>query len=242
MTTAWLIARRELSGYFRTFSGYIIAAAVLFIDGLLFNAFAMGGQANRLSTEVLSQFFYFSSGTTMIASLFLSMRLFAEERQTGTFVLLAASPASGRSIVFGKYLSALIFLSLMTLATVFMPLLILVNGKLALGHVAVGYLGLILLGSATLAIGTLGSALARSQLVAIVVSAGFVVTLIVIWLLSTITDHALGQVFVSLALWGKHFPPFLSGTLNLRDVAYYVLVTYVALYLATQALEAKRWD
>jgi ABC-2 type transport system permease protein len=108
--------------------------------------------------------------------------------------------------------------------------------------VAVGYLGLLLLGSATLAIGTLGSALARSQLVAIVVSAGFVVTLIVIWLLSTITDRALGDVFVALALWGKHYPPFQMGTLNLRDVAYYVLVTYVALYLATQALEAKRCD
>ncbi|HEY5283097.1 MAG TPA: ABC transporter permease subunit, partial [Polyangia bacterium] len=170
MTATWLIARRELGAYLRTMSGYVIAAVVLFVDGILFNVRALGSQQDRLSTEVLSQFFENSSGLVMAAAVFLSMRLLAEERQNGSMVLLASSPVRERDIILGKFLSAFIFLSLITLAGLFMPMLIMVNGKLSVGHVAAGYLGLLLLGSAALAIGTLGSTLARSQLLAAIIS------------------------------------------------------------------------
>jgi ABC-2 type transport system permease protein len=241
MTATWLIARRELGAYLRTMSGYVIAAAVLFVNGILFNAFALGSQHDRLSTEVLSQFFYFSSGTTMIASVFLSMRLLAEERQTGTMVLLASSPVHEREIVLGKFFSALIFLALVTLAGSFMPMLILVNGKLSFGHVAAGYLGLLLLGSAALAVGTLGSALARSQVLAAIISGGMVVGLVVVWLLGSITESPLSEVFLALALWGRHFPPFQAGIIHLRDVVYYLAVAYAALFVTIRVVEARRW-
>jgi ABC-2 type transport system permease protein len=241
MTAMLLIARRELAAYLRTMSGYIIAAAVLVVDGILFNAFALGSGSDRLSTEVLGQFFYFSSGTTMIASVFLSMRLLAEERQTGTMALLASSPVRERDIVIGKFLSALAFLSLFTLASGFMPLLVMVNGKLSLGHVAAGYLGLLLLGSAALAIGTLGSTLARSQVLAAIVSGLMLVGLIIVWLLGAVTERPLNEVFLALALWGRHFPPFQAGIINLRDVVYYLAVTYTALFISIRVLEARRW-
>jgi len=241
MTATWLIARRELSAYLRTMSGYVIAAVVLFVDGILFNVRAMGTQQDRLSTEVLSEFFFNSSGLTMAAAVFLSMRLLAEERQNGSMVLLASSPVREREIVLGKFLSAFIFLTLMTLAGVFMPMLILVNGKLALGHVAVGYLGLLLLGSAALAIGTLGSTLARSQLLAAIISGSLVVCLIVVWMVGTVTERPLNDVFFALALWGRHFPPFQAGIVNLRDVVYYLAVTYFALFVSVRVLEARRW-
>jgi ABC-2 type transport system permease protein len=153
MTATWLIARRELGGYLRTMSGYIIAASALFVQGILFNALALGSDQNRLSTEVLSQFFWVYSGTIIVVSVLLSMRLVAEERQTGTIVLLSSSPVHEHEVVLGKFFSSLIFLVLITLPSVFMPLLILVNGKLSIGHVATGYLGLFLLGSACLATG-----------------------------------------------------------------------------------------
>jgi len=241
MTATWLIARRELSAYLRTMSGYVIAAVVLFVDGILFNVRAMGTQQDRLSTEVLSEFFFNSSGLTMAAAVFLSMRLLAEERQNGSMVLLASSPVREREIVLGKFLSAFIFLTLMTLAGVFMPMLILVNGKLSLGHVAVGYLGLLLLGSAALAIGTLGSTLARSQLLAAIISGSLVVCLIVVWMVGTVTERPLNDVFFALALWGRHFPPFQAGIINLRDVVYYLAVTYFALFVSVRVLEARRW-
>ena len=161
MSAAFLIMRRELGAYFRSMTGYIIAAAVLVVDGILFNAFALGGPDKR-SGEVLVAFFYISSGTMMIASIFLSMRLLAEEKQTGTLVLLTSSPIRDRDIILGKFLSGWVFLSLITLATAFMPALIMVHGKISFGHLATGYLGLLLLGCATMAIGTFGSAIART--------------------------------------------------------------------------------
>ncbi len=235
-----LIARRELGAYLRTMSGYIIIAAVLAVDGLLFNAYALGGLDKR-SSEALSLFFYFSSGTTMIASVFISMRLLAEERQTGTLALLYSSPIRDVEIIVGKFLSALCFLAILTLLSVYMPLLIFVNGKISIGHLAAGYLGLLLLGSAALAIGTFGSALAGSQVMAAIASGCLVVTMLVSWLIGRVAEHPLSELFSALALHGQHFAPFQAGLVHLRDVVYYVVVTYVFLFAATRVVEARRW-
>ena len=239
MRSTLLIMRRELGSYLRSMSGYIIAALVLLVDGLLFNALALAGE--KLSSEVLSQFFFNSSGVVMVASIFISMRLFAEERQTGTLVLLASSPVHDWEIVIGKFLAALVFLMLIMAATVFMPLLIFVNGKISLGHMAAGYIGLLLLGAASLAIGTFGSSLARTQVLAAIFSGCMVVGLVVCWMLAKVTEAPLNDMFTALALHGRHFPPFSSGAIHLRDVGYYLMLTYVALFSATRVMEARRW-
>jgi ABC-2 type transport system permease protein len=241
MTATWLIARRELGAYLHTMSGYVIAAAALFVQGILFNALALGSEQNRMSTEVLSQFFWVYSGTIIVVSVLLSMRLLAEERQTGTIVLLSSSPVRESEIVLGKFFSSLIFLVLITLPSVFMPLLILVNGKLSVGHVATGYLGLFLLGSACLAIGALGSTLARTQLLAVIISGGMIAGMILLYPIGSLTERPLSDVFFALGLWHRHFSPFQSGIINLRDVIYYLAVTYFALFLAVRVLEARRW-
>jgi ABC-2 type transport system permease protein len=237
---ALLIARRELAGYLRTLSGYVVIAVILGLNGLFFNAYALGGASKR-SAEVLSQFFYYSSGFTIVASVFISMRLLAEERQTGTLPLLYSSPLRDRDIVLGKFFAGLTFLGLYVLCTLYMPLLVMVHGKVSFGHVAAGYLGLLLLGSASLAVGTFGSALARNQLLAAITSAVLLVALILCWLLARITEQPLSDVFSAMSLWNQHFPPFQSGLVHVRDVVYYLVVTYVALFAATRVLEARRW-
>jgi ABC-2 type transport system permease protein len=241
MNAILLIARRELGAYFRSWTGYIIIAAVLVLDGLLFNGFALGSGMDHRSSDVLSQFFFFSSGVTMTASIFISMRLLAAERETATINLLLSSPVRDVEIVVGKYLSALGFLAVLLLASLYMPTMVLVAGKISWGHVFAGYLGLFLLGAATLAVGTFGSALTRSQILAVILSALMVVGLLVLWWVGRVTDRPLSQIFENLALWNLHFPPFQSGMIHLRDVVYYLAVTYVALFGATRVLEARRW-
>jgi ABC-2 type transport system permease protein len=239
MKSTLLIMRRELGAYLRSMSGYIIAALVLLVTGLLFNALALAGE--KLSSQVLSEFFFNTSGVVMVAAVFISMRLFAEERQTGTLVLLASSPIHDWEIVIGKFLAALVFLVLILAATVFMPLLIFVNGKVSFGHMAAGYIGLVLLGAASLAIGTFGSSLARTQVLAAIFSGCMVVALVVCWMLAKVTEAPLNDMFTALALHGRHFPPFSSGAIHLRDVGYYLMLTYVALFSATRVMEARRW-
>jgi len=231
-----------MGAYLRSPLGYIVIAVVLLIDGLLFNAFALGSDTARKSSEVLKQFFYFSSGTTMVASLFLSMRLLAEERSQGTLNLLFGSPVRDYQIVLGKYLSALTFLGGLTLLTIYMPGLILVHGKITFGQIAAGYLGLLLLGSAGLAIGIFGSALTKSQLVAIIISAAILVGLILSWLMALITDRPINELFTWLSIHNKHFQPFMTGLINTQDIVFYGSLTYFFLFLATRVLEARRWS
>ena len=240
MRATLLIARREIAAYLRTWTGYIIIACVLAADGLLFNGLVLTGP-DRRSSEVLNLFFYFASGGTMIASVFISMRLLAEERQLGTLQLLYSSPVRDWEIVVGKFLAAVAFLGVMTLATVHMPLLILVHGKVSFGHLLVGYLGLMLLGSAAIAVGTLGSTLARSQVTAVIFSSLMLVFMVIAWWIGRMTERPLSEVFSSLALHGQHFQPFQAGIIHVRDVVYYLAVIYFALFASTRVLEARRW-
>lgn len=240
MSRAWLIARRELGALLRSPMGIVVASAVLQIDGLLFHGYALPA-GHRLSAEVLREFFYISSGTTMIAALLLSMRLLAEERQAGTMVLLRSAPLAEWELVLGKYLAGMIFLGVLTLATAYLPALIFVHGRVSLGHLAVGYLGLLLLGSASLSIGLLGSALANRQLTAAVLGAAILVALLLTWWLARVTEPPLSGVFAALALYSRHFVPFMAGTLHLRDVVYYLSLTYFFLLLAVRVEAARRW-
>jgi ABC-2 type transport system permease protein len=236
-----IIFLRELSAYVRSPVGWIVAALVLLLDGILFQGMALGA-GRKLSAEVLRQFFYFSSGTTMIAAVALSIRLLAEERQQGTMVLLNTSPIRDVEIVAGKFLSAFVFLAGITLLTAYMPLLILVRGKISFAQVAVGYVGLLLLGSAALAIGLFASALTRHQLVAASVGGAMVGAMVLLYYLAQVLDPPLKTVVASLDLFAHHFTPFMSGILHLKDVVFYLSVTYFFLLLAVKTMEAKRWQ
>jgi ABC-2 type transport system permease protein len=240
MTATLLIMRRELGTYLRSMTGYVIAAILLLVDGLLFNIFAIGGD-DKLSAAVMAQFFFYTSGLTMIASVFISMRLVAEERQTGTLVLLTSSPVMDGEIILGKFLSGFLFLAMVLMLTIFMPLLILVNGKISVGHLIAGYLGLLLLGAAAMALGTLGSALARTQVLAAIFSGCMVTAMVLAWMLVQVTERPFKDVFANLAIHGKHFLPFQQGTIHLRDVVYYLMVTLVTLFAAVRVMEARRW-
>lgn len=240
MGNAILIAARELRGFFRSPLGFVIAAAVLLVDGLLYYAVALGGQA-RLSAEVLRDFFYFTSGTTMVAAILLSMRLFAEERQTGTFTLLNTAPVRDGEIVAGKFLSGFALVAGLTALTIYMPLLIFVHGRVSIGHILVGYLGLLFLGAASVAIGLFGSVLAKSQVVAAILGAAILVVLLVLWMVARETDPPLQAYLTGLALHNARFRPFMLGQLELEHCVYYTAVTYFFLLASTKTLEARRW-
>ena len=243
MGATGVIFRREIGAYLRSPMGYVVAAVVLLLDGLLFYAQALGPAAGeRLSGQVLAGFFYNASGLTAVAAVALSIRLVAEERQAGTQVLLDTSPVRDWEIVAGKFLSALAFLSGITVATLYMPLMILVNGRVSISQVAVGYLGLILLGSAVLAIGLFASSLTRQQVLAAATASVITGTLFLFWPLSQIVGPPLSRVFAALAIHGRHFSGFQSGLLHLRDVVYYLALTYVFLLAAVKVMEAKRWE
>ncbi len=243
MRAVRVIFRRELGAYLTSTMGYVVAAVMLLLDGLLFYGQALGPAAGeRLSTDVLTRFFFTTSGLVAIAAVVLSTRLLAEERQLETLVLLNTSPVKDTQIVVGKFLSALAFLTVITSLTVYMPLMIMVNGKVSFGQVGVGYLGLVLLGSAVIAIGVFASSLTRHPLLAAFLGAAFVGIMFLFWPLGLVIPYPLSVVFQGLAIHGRHFTGFEVGVLQLKDVVYYLAVTYFFLLMATKAMEAKRWE
>lgn len=235
-----LVARRDLAAYLNNYWGYAVIAAVLLIDGLLFNAVAMGSTA-RYSSEVIEKFFWGSFGVTAITAVLLTMRLVAEERQTGTLALLDSCPLSPWQVIGGKYTAAMAVLLFMILCTVFMPALVMVNGKVSSGQVFAGYLGLILVAAASAAIGTFFSAISRSQLVAGFLTLVVVGFFVLAWLLAKVSNPPLQDIFSYMGFYDRHFTGFGKGQVNSEDVVFFLSVAFGFLTLSTRYMAARRW-
>jgi ABC-2 type transport system permease protein len=241
MRNIGLILRRELGSYLRTPSGYIIAALALLVDGVFFNALAVGSQP-RLSTEVLQEFLLWAGRIHLVAAVMVSFRLLAEERATGTQVLLFTSPIREGEIVVGKFLASLIFLSILALLSIYLPALIFVNGKVSWGHIAAGYIGLVLLMASILSVGVFASALVKHQLLAVVVAGAFVAMLELCWVISQISDPPLNTLIAYFAPFSKHYTPFIRGLVQMSDIVYHASVVFFCLLAATRVLKSQRWQ
>jgi ABC-2 type transport system permease protein len=241
MRATRVIYRRELGAYLRSPFSWVIAALVLLTDGIFFQGFVLRGE--QLSAVVLERFFYFSSGVTMGAGILLSFRLINEERTNHSMILLNTSPVRDSQIILGKYLAALTFLVILLALSIYMPLLIKVRGKISFPQIMVGYLGLLLLGSAALALGTFASTLARNQLVAGFVALVMLIIMVFLFQFARALEGTVRDVLQELDLWWIHFQNgFMRGVLNLKDVVFYLAVTYFFLLLSVKTLEAKRWQ
>lgn len=239
MTTIGLIAKRELHAFLFSPLGYVITGAVLFLHGLWFNVIVMAGE--KRSSEVLEAFFFHSSGFVAVVAVLVSMRLFAEEKQNGTIVLLQTSPATEWEVVLGKFMGALTFLTGYLALTGFMPALVAVNGKVTVGHLLSGYFGLVLLGGVVLAVGALASSLVNSQLLAAVLGGVMVMALFTCWMIARKVDGPVGDVVGYLDLMDKHYRSFSRGILKSSTIAYYLSLTYLALLGTVSVLSARRW-
>ena len=241
MRATIIIYRRELGTYLRSPYGWVIASIVLLIDGLLFQGLAMNGEMR--SAYVLERSFYYWSAIPLFAGVLLSFRLLSEERQNHSMILLNTSPIRDSEIVIGKFLAALTFLAIVLALSIYMPILVKINGKITWSQVLVGYMGLFLLGAATLAIGLFASALTRQQLVAAVAAAAMVAVMCFIHVLASKSDPPLKEVIEQVDLWWVHYQyGFMKGVLNLKDIIYYLAATYFFLLLSVKTLEAKRWQ
>jgi ABC-2 type transport system permease protein len=240
MSAVVLIAQRELLSFFKGTMGWVVVAALLLLDGLLFHGMAMG-TGEHLSSEVLRAFFHFSFGVTAAAGVLLAMRVLAAEVKDGTAVLLYTAPVGDWQIVLGKWLAAFSFVLLLVALTFYLPWMISIHGTVQSGHVMAGYLGLGLVGAASTAIGTFCSSLTRHQLVAGVLGGVLVISFVVMWMISKVASPPIDGVLSYLSMYDKHFLPFSKGTIQLRDVVFFGSVTFFFLLGARVVLGARRW-
>jgi len=241
MAATRIIYRRELGAYLRSPFAWVIAAVLLLVDGIFFRGFVLPGQ--NLSASVLEKFFYFSSGVALAAGLLLSFRLISEERSTNSMVLLTTSPVRDSEIIVGKFLAALTFLAILLAMSIYMPLLIKVRGKITYSQIMVGYLGLLLIGSATLSMGLFASSMVKNQVLSAVIGLAIMIIMVFLFQFAKTLDGTIKDVLQELDLWWIHFQNgFMRGVLNLKDLIYYLAVSYFFLLLSVKTLEAKRWQ
>ncbi|HWO23616.1 MAG TPA: ABC transporter permease subunit [Kofleriaceae bacterium] len=241
MAATSIIYRRELGAYVRSPFAWVIAALFLFVNGILFLAYVLPGQ--KLSAVVLELFFQFAGLTSFGLGLLLSFRLIAEERTTHSMVLLNTSPVRDSEIIVGKFLAALTFMIILLALTIYMPLLIKVRGKITGSQILVGYIGMLMVGSAALSIGLFASALVKNQFLAAVIGLVLLVVLGNLFRFASTLEGNVRTVLGDIDLfWVHYMGGFMRGVLNLKDIIYYLAVIYFFLLLGVKTLEAKRWQ
>ena len=172
----------------------------------------------------------------------ITMRLFAEEKRTGTIELLATSPVTDLQIVLGKFFAALSLYALMILAGMlnFGLLWIYATTKPEWKPLATGALGLLLLGASFIALGLFISSLTRNQIVAGILA---FCLFLGIWVLGWMDDPMGGPVMRTLSYLGitSHLEDLTKGIVDLKDVVYYLSVITFGLFLTHQSVESQRW-
>jgi len=232
-----IISRRELKSYLASPMAYVVAAVFLGLSGAFFSTYLAG--TNYADTSIKG-FLNAAQFLILLFAAVLTMRLIAEEKKLGTWELLLTVPVRDSEIILGKFLGSLAVLSGMLVLTLYYPLLLMFFGDPDLGPIATSYLGLLLLGSASLAVGIFASSLASNQIVAAVVAGGILYALWFLGIASSLAPKALGELLSSISL-SHHFPDFVRGIVDTRAVVYYLSVTALFLYLAMRSIEADRW-
>ena len=238
------IFRRELSSYFDTPLAYVFIVIFLIVSMAFtfsFGRFYENGQADLLP------FFTFHPWLYLFLVPALSMRLWAEERKSGSIELLMTLPVTVWQAVIGKFLAAWAFTGI-ALALTF-PIWITVNylGEPDNGVIIASYVGSLLMAGAFLAVGCCLSALTRNQVIAFVLTVtvcfvlvaagmGIVLDFLRLWTPQPIVDTVASMSFLT------HFNSIARGVIDLRDLIYYLLMISFWLYATAVILDLKKSD
>lgn len=239
----WAVLKRELKGYFATPVAYVFLVIFLFFAGYLpfRDGFFEIRQADlRLFFTNLPLLFVFMVPST-------AMRLWAEERKSGSVELLLTLPITVPQAVLGKFFAAWAFLGIALLLTFPLPAVVAYLGDPDTGQIATGYLGSFLMAGGFLAIGSFFSALTKNQVIsfilsvvacAILVFAGNPTTLDY---LSANISPAIVGVVENLS-FQTHFESMMRGVVEFKDISYFVILIAAWVYACTLILEERKAD
>ena len=241
MHSFWAVFKRELKGYFATPVAYVFLVIFLFFAGYLpfRDGFFEIRQADlQLFFSNLPLLFVF-----MVPSA--AMRLWSEERKSGSIELLLTLPITVPQAVLGKFLAAWGFLGIALLLTLPLPLTAAYLGNPDGGQIGVGYLGAFLMAGGFLAIGSFFSALTKNQVISFILSVVACAVLVfagnpsTLSYLSATLSPALINVVESLS-FQNHFDSMMRGVLELKDVSYFVILIAAWIYACMIILEERK--
>jgi ABC-2 type transport system permease protein len=253
MRNILVICKKELSSYFVSPIAYLLLTMFTLIFGFFFwnsvGYFNMMG----LESQMRGQSFPMSvneyvirpllSNVSVIGLFFIpmiTMRLFAEEKRTGTIELLATSPIRDIEVILGKWLAAVMLYVVMLVFSAINFAFLFKYGNPDWRPLAIGYLGLLLQAGGLLAVGTFISTLTKNQIIAGAATFG---VCLMLWVMEWVAGY-------ETAAWAKvlaymsvitHFESFAKGVLDSKDALYYVSLIFLGLFLTSRSMESLRW-
>ncbi len=252
-----LIFKKELRSYFNSLIAYVVIAMFLLITGYFFYnllaTFSVVSFQAQTNPMLAKQYNLLNINETVVRPLFgnisiimllmtplLTMRLFAEEKKTGTIELLLTYPVQDIDVVMGKFMACFTVFLAMLAPTVTYPILLLALGEPEIIPILTGYLGLILLGAAFISLGIFTSSLTENQIISASVAFGM---LFFFWLISysvMLVSASLGKIISYIAI-NEHLESLAKGVVDTEDLIYYLCFILLFLFLTLRSLESKRW-
>lgn len=237
----WVIFKHEFRLYFVSPIVYLIGAVwFLFASGFFFLSllqFNQGGEPNMSGMHQPMVFLMIFIAPA------LTMRLLSEEVRTGTHELLFTAPVRDWEIIVGKWLGVWGVFTIFILFTLIYPLLLVWRGSPEPSLILSGYLGLWLLSGTTLAIGVFTSSLTQYQLVSFMISLG---VLLFLWLSNAVTsfisNFAVNEILSEISLTSHYQSLVQRALIDPLDIAYFVGLIAIFLFLASQVLSSRRWS
>jgi ABC-2 type transport system permease protein len=253
MRNVWLIWRKEMRSYFVSPIAYILLLMCALIFGFFFWSllqaylqFSMEAQMRgemfpmNMPEEITRRLF----GNVPVTGLFIipliTMRLFAEEKRTGTIELLTTSPIRDGEVILGKWLAATTLYFCLLLLSVINVGFLFIYSHPDWKPILVAYLGLMLQGAALLAIGTFISTLTKNQIIAGAATFGICLLIFVCGWVGEYNSDTWARVMSYMSI-STHMESFTKGTLDLKDAVYYVTLIFVGLFLTARSMESLRW-
>lgn len=230
---AFAIMKRELRAYFTSPVAYIVIAIFLLFSGFFFfKDFFYFRQAEMRSFFQLLPLLF----TVFVPAM--TMRLFSEEKQSGSIEILFTMPVTSFDAVVGKFLAATIFVASALAPTLLYLFTVIYVGSPDPGPLAGGYIGALLLGAAYAAIGVCASASTKNQITAFITALSVNFSL---WLISRITIF-LPPKLRFLEYFGAdfHFQNIAKGLLDFRDILYFLSIIVIALMLSAKIIEERK--
>jgi ABC-2 type transport system permease protein len=237
MKTIWIITIRELNSFFDSLIAFIII--VLFLGFSGFFTWISGSDIFMVGQASLRSFFGIAYWTLFFFIPALTMRVIAEEKNTGTIEMLLTKAVTDRQVILGKYLATLLLICIALLFT--LPYVITVSkiGNIDAGGVFCGYMALVLMSAAYTSIGIFASSITKNQIVAFL-SALFIGLFfhIIFEIIASGMTGFLGQVINSLSVT-VHFESLARGVVDSKDLIYFGSIIFLGLFLSEVSL-AKR--
>ena len=253
MRNMWIICKKELKSYFASPIAYGLMAFFGLVSGYFFYIataiFVQRGMESQMMGRgmpmdvnewVIRPLLMNVSVIALFMIPMITMRLFAEEKRSGTIELLATSPVRDMEVIIGKWLAAVILYAAILGVSALNVLILFAYGQPDWKPLLAGYLGLLLQGGCLLALGTFISTTTKNQIIA--GTATFAICLL-LWVFDWISSYETApwaKVIAYLSVM-THFEPFSKGVIDTKDVVFYVSMIILGLFLTSRSLESLRW-